>query len=103
VAYSLVTVIITGQDVAKATICCWKNTKIRKRFLNNGSFGTFWHLITHLFGGSAEGTAVQMGGTIESIYKCFQTRCFGRKTILILGISAGFASVLALHWALCSH
>jgi H+/Cl- antiporter ClcA len=56
-------------------------------------FGT---LITHLFGGSAgrEGTAVQMGGAIAdlctTIFKLSPTE---RRTLIILGISAGFASV----------
>ena len=56
-------------------------------------FGT---LITHLFGGSAgrEGTAVQMGGAIaDQFTKLFQLDNSERKTILILGISAGFASI----------
>ena len=56
-------------------------------------FGT---LITHLFGGSAgrEGTAVQMGGAIaDQFAKLFQLDVSERKTILILGISAGFASI----------
>ena len=56
-------------------------------------FGT---LITHLFGGSAgrEGTAVQMGGTIaDQFTRIFKLDTTDRKTILILGISAGFASV----------
>jgi len=53
-------------------------------------------LITHLFGGSAgrEGTAVQMSSAIAdqftTLFKLDKTE---RKTILILGISAGFASV----------
>jgi H+/Cl- antiporter ClcA len=53
-------------------------------------------LATHLFGGSAgrEGTAVQMGGAIADRF----TYLFGlsnadRKIILLMGISAGFASV----------
>nr|WP_314866850.1 voltage-gated chloride channel family protein [uncultured Flavobacterium sp.] len=53
-------------------------------------------LITHLFGGSAgrEGTAVQMGGAIaDQFSRWFQLDKNDRKTILILGISAGFASV----------
>jgi H+/Cl- antiporter ClcA len=53
-------------------------------------------LITHLVGGSAgrEGTAVQMGGAIaDQFSKWFQLDKNDRKTILILGISAGFASV----------
>ena len=56
-------------------------------------FGT---LITHLFGGSAgrEGTAVQMGGAIaDQFTKIFQLDNSDRKTLLILGISAGFASI----------
>lgn len=56
-------------------------------------FGT---LVTHLFGGSAgrEGTAVQMGGTIaDQFTSVFKLDATERKTILILGISAGFASV----------
>lgn len=53
-------------------------------------------LITHLFGGSAgrEGTAVQMGGAIADQFSgIFNLDNSDRKTILILGISAGFASV----------
>ena len=56
-------------------------------------FGT---LITHLFGGSAgrEGTAVQMGGAIaDQLTSIFKLEASARKTILILGISAGFASI----------
>ena len=53
-------------------------------------------LLTHLGGGSAgrEGAAVQMGGAIAdqftSIFKLNDTQ---RKTILIIGISGGFAAV----------
>lgn len=53
-------------------------------------------LITHLVGGSAgrEGTAVQMGGAIaDQFSNWFKLDQNDRKTILILGISAGFASV----------
>lgn len=53
-------------------------------------------LITHLFGGSAgrEGTAVQMGGAIADQFKeLFKLNNSDRKTLIILGISAGFASV----------
>lgn len=56
----------------------------------------FTTLITHLFGGSAgrEGTAVQMGGAIADQFSTwFKLQNIDRKTILILGISAGFASV----------
>jgi H+/Cl- antiporter ClcA len=67
-------------------------------------------LITHLFGGSAgrEGTAVQMGGAIADQFSRLSSRArhpersrgtrdkldnSDRKTLIILGISAGFASV----------
>lgn len=53
-------------------------------------------LITHLFGGSAgrEGTAVQMGGAIaDQFTNLFKLDNSDRKTLIILGISAGFASV----------
>jgi H+/Cl- antiporter ClcA len=53
-------------------------------------------LITHLFGGSAgrEGTAVQMGGAIADQFTIlFKLDSTDRKTLLVLGISAGFASV----------
>lgn len=53
-------------------------------------------LITHLFGGSAgrEGTAVQMGGAIaDQFSNLFKLDNSERKTLIILGISAGFASV----------
>lgn len=53
-------------------------------------------LITHLFGGSAgrEGTAVQMSSAIaDQFTSIFKLDISERKTVLILGISAGFASV----------
>jgi H+/Cl- antiporter ClcA len=53
-------------------------------------------LVTHLFGGSAgrEGTAVQMGGAIADQFKFFfKLEDFDRRTLIVLGISAGFASV----------
>ncbi|MDX6188362.1 voltage-gated chloride channel family protein [Flavobacterium sp. Fl-318] len=53
-------------------------------------------LLTHLFGGSAgrEGTAVQMGGAIaDQFTKLFKLEQSERKILIILGISAGFASV----------
>lgn len=56
-------------------------------------FGT---LLTHLFGGSAgrEGTAVQMGGAIaDQFTTIFKLNNSERKILIILGISAGFASV----------
>lgn len=56
-------------------------------------FGT---LATHLFGGSAgrEGTAVQMGSSIaDQFSRLFRLKQRDRRILLIMGISAGFASV----------
>ncbi len=56
-------------------------------------FGT---IVTHFFGGSAgrEGTAVQMGAAISDQFALwFQMSKPERRMLLILGISAGFASV----------
>lgn len=56
-------------------------------------FGT---LATHLFGGSAgrEGTAVQMGAAIaDQFTHIFRFKPKDRKILIIIGISAGFASV----------
>lgn len=53
-------------------------------------------LITHLFGGSAgrEGTAVQMGGALADFCgSLFKLQAEQRRTIIIMGISGGFASV----------
>jgi H+/Cl- antiporter ClcA len=53
-------------------------------------------IVTHLFGGSAgrEGTAVQMGGAIADLCtNIFKLNNTERRTLIILGISAGFASV----------
>jgi H+/Cl- antiporter ClcA len=53
-------------------------------------------ILTHLAGGSAgrEGTAVQMGGAIaDQFTDLFKLNDTQRKTILITGISAGFAAV----------
>lgn len=55
-------------------------------------------ILTHLFGGSAgrEGTAVQMGGAIAELFtKWLKIKLDSddRKIILIIGVSAGFASV----------
>lgn len=56
----------------------------------------FSTLITHLFGGSAgrEGTAVQMSTAIaDQFSNKFSLTTNERKTLLIIGISAGFAAV----------
>lgn len=53
-------------------------------------------VLTHLFGGSAgrEGTAVQMGGAIaDQFSRIFKLKADARRIIIIMGISAGFASV----------
>lgn len=53
-------------------------------------------LLTHLVGGSAgrEGTAVQMGGAIADFFtKPLKFNDLDRKILLMMGISAGFASV----------
>jgi H+/Cl- antiporter ClcA len=53
-------------------------------------------ILTHLFGGSAgrEGTAIQMSTALaDQFTSVFQLSKQERKTILIIGISGGFASV----------
>nr|WP_232369127.1 chloride channel protein [Leptospira abararensis] len=62
-------------------------------------FGT---LITHLFGGSAgrEGTAVQMGGSIShQLVRLFGLNPKEQQILIILGMSAGFASVFGTPFA----
>jgi len=59
-------------------------------------------LLTHIGGGSAgrEGTAVQMGGAIaDQFTSIFHLTAAERKTILIMGVSAGFAAVFGTPWA----
>ena len=59
-------------------------------------------ILTHLAGGSAgrEGTAVQMGGAIaDQFTHLFKFNEQQRKTILIVGISAGFAAVFGTPFA----
>jgi H+/Cl- antiporter ClcA len=59
-------------------------------------------LLTHIGGGSAgrEGTAVQMGGAIaDQFTNVFKLNAAERKTILIMGVSAGFAAVFGTPWA----
>jgi H+/Cl- antiporter ClcA len=62
-------------------------------------FGT---LITHLFGGSAgrEGTAVQMGAAISDQFShIFKLKTQDRQILIIIGMSAGFASVFGTPFA----
>jgi len=59
-------------------------------------------LLTHVGGGSAgrEGTAVQMGGAIaDQFTTLFKLSSAERKTILIMGVSAGFAAVFGTPFA----
>ncbi len=53
-------------------------------------------VITHLFGGSAgrEGSAVQMGGAIADQFTyLFKLKTEDRRILIVMGVSAGFASV----------
>lgn len=53
-------------------------------------------LVTHLCGGSAgrEGTAVQMGGSLASVYaRLCRLAPENRRTLLMAGVAAGFGSV----------
>lgn len=62
----------------------------------------FSTLLTHLFGGSAgrEGTAVQIGGAIaDQCTRTFKLNYDDRKILIIMGISAGFASIFGTPWA----
>lgn len=59
-------------------------------------------ILTHLSGGSAgrEGTAVQMGGAIATPFsKWFKLNQEEKKTIIIMGVSAGFAAVFGTPFA----
>jgi H+/Cl- antiporter ClcA len=56
----------------------------------------FTTVITHLFGGSAgrEGTAVQMGGSISSLFaKWYKLKQEDRRILLMGGMAAGFGAV----------
>ena len=53
-------------------------------------------LVTHLFGGSAgrEGTAVQMGGSLASVYaRLGRVHAANLRVLLMAGVAAGFGSV----------
>lgn len=53
-------------------------------------------IITHLFGGSAgrEGTAVQMGGSISSLFsRLYKLKHREKKMLLLCGMAAGFGAV----------
>lgn len=56
----------------------------------------FSTLLTHLFGGSAgrEGTAVQMGGSISSLFaRWYRLRHREKRILLLCGMAAGFGAV----------
>jgi H+/Cl- antiporter ClcA len=56
----------------------------------------FSTIITHLFGGSAgrEGTAVQMGGSISSLFsKWYKVKHRDKRIMLMCGMAAGFGAV----------
>lgn len=87
-----------GQDVAKGNNLLIEEydnpqKRIHYKMATLVLIGT---LITHLFGGSAgrEGTAVQMGGAISDQFThWFKLNAQERRSIILMGISAGFASV----------
>ncbi|MFD2595033.1 chloride channel protein [Sphingobacterium griseoflavum] len=57
---------------------------------------------THLFGGSAgrEGTAIQYGGTIASLFhRWFSWSKQEKRVLLLCGMAAGFASLFGTPWA----
>ena len=87
-----------GKDVVKGNNLLLEEYKSPKKTipLKMAPFVLLGTIITHLFGGSAgrEGTAVQMGGAISDQFsRIFHLDTTDRKTLIILGISAGFASV----------
>ncbi|MFA9188062.1 voltage-gated chloride channel family protein [Flavobacterium sp. FBOR7N2.3] len=87
-----------GNDVVKGNNLLLDEYKTPQKTipLKMAPFVLLGTIITHLFGGSAgrEGTAVQMGGAISDQFtKIFKLDTTDRKTLIILGISAGFASV----------
>lgn len=87
-----------GKDVVKGNNLLLEEYLVPQKTipLKMAPFVLIGTIITHLFGGSAgrEGTAVQMGGAIaDQFIRIFQLNATDRKTLIILGISAGFASV----------
>ena len=87
-----------GKDVVKGNNLLLEEYRLPQKVIpfRMAPFVLIGTIFTHLFGGSAgrEGTAVQMGGAIaDQFTKIFHLDNSDRKTLLILGISAGFASV----------
>ena len=87
-----------GKDVVKGNNLLLEEYRLPQKVIpfRMAPFVLIGTIFTHLFGGSAgrEGTAVQMGGALaDQFTKIFHLDNSNRKTLLILGISAGFASV----------
>ncbi len=87
-----------GQDVVKGNNQLLEEFHSPKQIipLKMAPLVLFGTVATHFFGGSAgrEGTAVQMGGAIaDQFTRIFRLRPRDRKILLVIGISAGFASV----------
>lgn len=87
-----------GKEVVKGNNLLLEEYETPKKIipLKMAPFVLLGTIITHIFGGSAgrEGTAVQMGGAIaDQFNRLFQLDATDRKTLIVLGISAGFASV----------
>ena len=87
-----------GKDVVKGNNLLLEEYRLPQKVIpfRMAPFVLIGTIFTHLFGGSAgrEGTAVQMGGAIaDQFTKIFHLDNSDRKTLIILGISAGFASV----------
>ena len=87
-----------GKDVVRGNNLLIEEYHTPKKYIpfKMAPFVLFGTLITHLFGGSAgrEGTAVQMGGAISDQFsRWFGIQSINRKTLLIMGISAGFSGV----------
>ena len=87
-----------GKDIAKGNnLLLEEYEQSQKKIpLKMAPFVLLGTLLTHLFGGSAgrEGTAVQMGGAIaDQFTRVFKLNNQERRIILLMGISAGFASV----------
>lgn len=87
-----------GESVVKGNNLIIENYHVPKKLIpfKMTPMVLFGTLITHLFGGSAgrEGTAVQMGGAIADQFSLLKfLKQDDRKLLLIMGVSAGFASV----------
>jgi len=87
-----------GEKVVKGNALLIEEYREPKKVvpLRMAPFVFFGTLVTHLFGGSAgrEGTAVQMGGAIaDQFTHYFKLQADERRMLIVMGMSAGFASV----------